>query len=60
MAMTADELLQLAVADKRTELVRGQLVDRADGSQAHLGENDQLDGESVVPGFRCGIRDVVA
>ena len=31
-----------------------------DGSQAHLSEDDQLDGESVVPGFRCVLRGLVA
>jgi Uma2 family endonuclease len=39
---------------------RDARVYRADGSQDHLGENDWLDGESVVPGFRCAVDSVVS
>jgi Uma2 family endonuclease len=33
-------------------------VYRADGSQAHLGEADRLDGEAVLPGFECEMRRI--
>jgi Uma2 family endonuclease len=39
---------------------RDARVYRADGSQVHLGESDQLDGESVVPGFQCAVRGLVS
>lgn len=40
-------------ADKRTGRVY-----RADGSEALLGPNDALDGEDVLPGFRCPLVDL--
>jgi Uma2 family endonuclease len=40
-------------ADKRTGRVY-----RADGSEALLGPNDALDGEDVLPGFRCPLADL--
>ncbi len=33
-------------------------VYRADGSGANLREDDELDGEDVLPGFRCPVRDL--
>ncbi|HEY7313110.1 MAG TPA: Uma2 family endonuclease [Gemmataceae bacterium] len=33
-------------------------VYRVNGSSHSLRENDQLDGEDVVPGFRCPVRDL--
>jgi Uma2 family endonuclease len=39
---------------------RDARVYRADGSQLHLSEGDQLDGESVVPGFQCAVRGLVS
>jgi Uma2 family endonuclease len=33
-------------------------VHRADGSGVSRRENDELDGEDVVPGFRCPVRDL--
>jgi Uma2 family endonuclease len=33
-------------------------VYRADGSSGSLRENDELDGEDVLPGFRCPVRDL--
>jgi Uma2 family endonuclease len=38
---------------------RDARVYRADGSQVHLSEDDQLGGESVVPGFQCAVRGLV-
>jgi len=35
-------------------------VDRRDGSLAVLREHDSLDGEDVLPGFSCPLRDVLA
>ena len=35
-------------------------VYRADGSLSILGENDSLDGEDVLPGFVCAVREVFA
>ena len=35
-------------------------VDRRDGSLAVLREHDALDGEDVLPGFSCPLRDVLA
>lgn len=32
---------------------------RSDGSQAVVGENDMLDGEDVLPGFRCRLSDLL-
>ena len=34
-------------------------VYRADGSQTTIGPEDHLDGEVVVPGFRCRLADVL-
>jgi Uma2 family endonuclease len=31
---------------------------RADGTSASLREGDELDGEAVLPGFRCRVRDL--
>lgn len=39
---------------------RDARVYRADGSEAQLGEEEDLDGESIVPGFRCPVRQLVA
>ena len=33
-------------------------VHRLNGSSASLRENDELDGEDVLPGFRCPVRDL--
>ena len=33
-------------------------VYRADGSSLSLREDDELDGEDVLPGFRCPVRDL--
>jgi Uma2 family endonuclease len=41
-------LVWVVDADKRTGRVY-----RADGSESLLGPNDALDGEDVLPGFRC-------
>jgi len=35
-------------------------VYRADGTQNHLGEQDSLDGESVVPGFRWPLENLAS
>jgi len=35
-------------------------VYRRDGSLAVLREHDSLDGEDVLPGFSCPLRDVLA
>lgn len=63
--MTADELLRLNLPDKRTELIRGRLhvrepgrVYRADGSESLLSASDSLDGEDLLPGFRCPLADL--
>jgi Uma2 family endonuclease len=34
-------------------------VHRADGSLALLGDSDTLDGEGVLPGFTCVVRDIL-
>lgn len=34
------------------------LVYRPDGSMAHLSAKDELEGESVLPGFRCAVRSL--
>jgi Uma2 family endonuclease len=33
-------------------------IHRADGTIQQLGENDELSGEDVVPGFRCPVREL--
>jgi Uma2 family endonuclease len=38
---------------------RSAEVYRTDGSYSWLSEDDELDGESVLPGFRCRIGDVL-
>lgn len=39
---------------------RGQVrVYRADGSVTVLGLNEMLDGEDVLPGFQCPVRDIL-
>lgn len=43
------------VISPRNHLVH---VYRANGSIHVLRENDELDGEDVVPGFRCSVRDL--
>jgi len=37
---------------------RNVLVRRLDGSASEVGENGELDGEDVVPGFRCRVADL--
>jgi Uma2 family endonuclease len=46
-------LIWVVVPPTRTVLVR-----RLDGSIAEVGEAGELDGEDVVPGFRCPVRDL--
>jgi Uma2 family endonuclease len=43
------------VISPRNRTVR---VYRADGSSGSRRENDELDGEAVLPGFRCAVRDL--
>ena len=43
------------VIDPPTKTVR---IQRPDGSISHLDETDILDGEHVVPGFRCPVADL--
>lgn len=33
---------------------------RPDGSEVALGEDDAFDGEDVLPGFRCAVKDLLA
>ena len=37
---------------------RTVLVRRPDGSAAEVGENGELDGEQVLPGFRCRVSEL--
>jgi Uma2 family endonuclease len=46
-------LIWVVVPPTRTVLVR-----RLDGSIGEVGEAGELDGEDVVPGFRCPVRDL--
>jgi hypothetical protein len=32
---------------------------RADGTGSTVGPEDELDGEDVLPGFRCPLRDIL-
>lgn len=43
------------VVNPPTRTVR---VHRADGTVTDLGEEDELSGEDVLPGFRCRVRDL--
>jgi Uma2 family endonuclease len=43
------------VINPATRMVR---VHRADGTVTDLGENDELTGEDVIPGFRCHVGDL--
>jgi Uma2 family endonuclease len=43
------------VINPETRTVR---VHRADGSYAWLNEGDILDGENVLPGFRCCVSEL--
>jgi len=43
------------VVNPETKAVR---VHRADGTVTVLREKDELDGEDVVPGFRCRVADL--
>jgi Uma2 family endonuclease len=45
------------VVDPRRATIQ---VYRQDGSLSILGENDSLDGENVLPGFVCAVREVFA
>ena len=44
------------VVDPRRRVVH---VYRQDGSESLLDESDALDGEDVVPGFRCPLREIL-
>src|SRR5262245_61142480 len=33
-------------------------IHRADGTIQQVGENDELNGEDVIPGFRCAVREL--
>jgi Uma2 family endonuclease len=46
-------LIWVIVPPTRTVLVR-----RLDGTAAEVGENGELDGEQIVPGFRCRVADL--
>jgi len=46
-------LVWVVDSEKRTARVY-----RADGSEALLGPNETLDGEDVLPGFRCALADL--
>lgn len=46
-------LVWVVDSEKRTARVY-----RADGSEALLGPDDALDGEDVLPGFRCALVDL--
>jgi Uma2 family endonuclease len=35
-------------------------VYRADGTESIVGPEEQLDGENVIPGFRCPLRDILS
>lgn len=37
--------------------LRTIVIHRADGTLTRLGENDEITGESVLPGFRCRVGD---
>ncbi len=37
---------------------RSARIHRANGVVAEIGENDELTGEDVIPGFRCVLRDL--
>ncbi len=38
---------------------RDARVYRADGTISTVGPDDELDGEDVLPGFRCPVRDIL-
>ncbi len=38
---------------------RDARVYRADGTISTVGPDDELDGEDVLPGFRCPLRDIL-
>lgn len=44
------------VLDQRRRDAR---IYRADGTMSSLTANDELDGEDVLPGFRCPLRDIL-
>jgi len=46
-------LVWVVDSEKRTARVY-----RADGSEALLGTNETLDGEGVLPGFRCPLAEL--
>lgn len=46
-------LVWVVDSEKRTARVY-----RADGSEALLGPHDALDGEDLLPGFRCPLADL--
>jgi Uma2 family endonuclease len=57
-----DEYLQAGVelvwvVNPATHAVR---VHRADGTVTDFGENDEITGEAVIPGFRCHVREFFA
>ncbi len=62
-AETLDKIAQWLKAGVRLVWVvdsekRTGRVYRADGSESLLGSNDALDGEDVLPGFRCPLSEV--
>jgi Uma2 family endonuclease len=47
----------IGVVDPQRQEAR---VYRADGSVSILARQDELDGEDVLPGFRCALKDILA
>ena len=37
---------------------RSAVVHRPDGTTTAVGADDELDGETVLPGFRCSLKDL--
>lgn len=60
---TEEDLLRTPSDGQKYELVDGQrrtaAVHRSLTEVTSLGPNDPLDGEDVLPGFRCRLADVI-
>ncbi len=64
-SMTAAQLERLSLPDKQVELMRGRLIVREPPGSWHgrtlslLDGDATLDGEDVLPGFGCPLRDIL-
>ncbi len=59
-SITAEEFLEHAPTDKRSELVRGEIIEMAPASEELrvLTLDETLDGGDVLPGFQTSLQEI--